>query len=287
MDAPHNELMSALATLLEAGKYSDLTIVCGERRWAVHRAVICSRSGFFDGACSNRFREAETGVIDLSEDEEEAVEHMIKYFYHLDYLVKSRPSSPLPRGARSPSPRRPRKLNLALVEDPLLAQAANTTIPSHAIPLTPPDEVASRFESLSLNGKNPMTPHEMEEEADDYFSLAMPEQEADPAVPHLILHAKMYAIAEKYGIKGLKSLARSKFSTQIEQHWSSAELPETIQDVYETTVDSDRGLRDIVVQTFRAHPELARRKDIEAVVRETPGVAWDLFRVGWGMPVTA
>lgn len=43
-----------------------------------------------------------------------------------------------------------------------------------------------------------MTPHEMEEEADDYFSLAMPEQEVDPAVPHLILHAKMYAIAEKY-----------------------------------------------------------------------------------------
>lgn len=78
MDAPHNELMSALATLLEAGKYSDLTIVCGERRWAVHRAVICSRSGFFDGACSNRFREAETGIIDLSEDEEDAVEHMIK-----------------------------------------------------------------------------------------------------------------------------------------------------------------------------------------------------------------
>ncbi len=78
MDAPRNELMSALATLLEAGKYSDLTIICGEKRYAVHRAVICSRSGFFDGACSNRFREAETGVIDLSEDDEEAVEHMIK-----------------------------------------------------------------------------------------------------------------------------------------------------------------------------------------------------------------
>jgi len=77
MDPPNTELMSALATLLEAGKYSDLTILCGDKRYAVHRAIICSRSGFFDGACSSPFREAETGIIDLSEDDPEAVEHMV------------------------------------------------------------------------------------------------------------------------------------------------------------------------------------------------------------------
>lgn len=76
-EGPQNELMNGLKTLLELGKYSDLTIVCREKRYAVHRAIICSRSGFFDGACSNPFREAETGVIDLSEDDPIAVEHMI------------------------------------------------------------------------------------------------------------------------------------------------------------------------------------------------------------------
>lgn len=59
------------------GKYSDLTITCNYRQWACHRAIVCSRSGFFDGACSHQFRESQTGVIDLSEDDEEAVEQMI------------------------------------------------------------------------------------------------------------------------------------------------------------------------------------------------------------------
>ena len=43
----------------------------------MHRAIICSRSGFFDGACSNPFRESQTGLIDLSEDDPEAVDHMV------------------------------------------------------------------------------------------------------------------------------------------------------------------------------------------------------------------
>lgn len=63
--------------MFESGRYSDLTIVCGNKRYPVHRALLASRSTFFDGACRNSFREAETGVIDLSEDDPEAVEHMV------------------------------------------------------------------------------------------------------------------------------------------------------------------------------------------------------------------
>jgi hypothetical protein len=57
--------------------YSDLTIVCGGKRYPVHRALLATRSSFFEGACRNSFLEAETGVIDLSEDDAEAVEHMV------------------------------------------------------------------------------------------------------------------------------------------------------------------------------------------------------------------
>lgn len=63
--------------MFESGKYSDLTIICGDKRYSVHRALLASRSTFFDGACRNPFRESETGVIDLTEDDPEAVEHMV------------------------------------------------------------------------------------------------------------------------------------------------------------------------------------------------------------------
>jgi hypothetical protein len=63
--------------LYVGGKYSDVTITCNYRQWACHKAIICSRSGFFDGVCSNAFSESTTGVVDLSEDDEQAVEQMM------------------------------------------------------------------------------------------------------------------------------------------------------------------------------------------------------------------
>lgn len=55
----------------------------------MHRAILCSRSGFFDGACSNQFREAQTGIIDLEDDDEEAIEHMIHCMYQPTFNRRS------------------------------------------------------------------------------------------------------------------------------------------------------------------------------------------------------
>ena len=91
----------------------------------------------------------------------------------------------------------------------------------------------------------------------------------------------------RYGIAGLKSLARSKFSYQISTHLSSPEFADACQEAYETTFHTDRGLRDVIIQTFRANPDLSMREDVEVVVRETPGLAFELFRMASGLPVSS
>jgi hypothetical protein len=293
MDAPTVELLSALQSMFESGKYSDLTIACGNKSYPVHRALLASRSTFFDGACSNPFRESETGIIDLTEDDAEAVEHMVHYFYHLDYLNKSlsRRSSRRSSLSKSPMSRRrstrggPKKLNLALIKDPLLAMAAAANT---SMPITPPDEEENQVDdTLDASAKLPDTPMADQFDEEDPFECIPEEEAAEAAKPHLITHAKVYAIAEKYGIAGLKHLARSKFAQEIEAHINSDELPEACQEAYESTIDSDRGLRDVIIQTFRTHPELSLRKDMEMIVRDTPGLAFELFRMASGLPVTS
>ncbi|KAK7511701.1 uncharacterized protein IWZ02DRAFT_436663 [Phyllosticta citriasiana] len=302
MEAANVELLAAFATLYESAKYSDLIVQCGDRSFPVHKVVVCSRSHFFDGACSHPWKESVTGIIDLSEDDHEAVEHMIHYFYYLDYLRTpslaklSCPASPASMSRRSScQKRRPSDLVLAPAhaEDPLLAQAQAQAISSPdnsapASPLSPSPHY--RTDYFSPDTKAPPTPdldQTFDESLLDSYESDCEEDECDAFLqpPNLVVHAKVYAIAEKYGITGLKDLARSKFAAQAEHYWSLTEFADSIPEVYETTVDSDRGLRDVVIQSFREHPQLARSKDMELVVRDTPGLAWELFRLGWGLPV--
>jgi hypothetical protein len=48
-------MIQSLKSILESGKYSDLTISCGDRVFNVHRAVVCPRSSFFAAACDGKF----------------------------------------------------------------------------------------------------------------------------------------------------------------------------------------------------------------------------------------
>jgi len=170
-----------------------------------------------------------------------------------------------------------------MVEDPLLAMASAASTAHY--PMTPPEEHTNELDSLE-SAKLPDTPMSDQDET-EAFEDTIPEFEADMEKPHLVTHVKVYAIAEKYGIPGLKSLARKKFAQQLQLHVNSLEFSEACQEAYETTVDTDRGQRDVVIHAFRSDPNLALRRDVEMAVRETPGLAFELYRMASGLPVTS
>jgi hypothetical protein len=102
-------------------------------------------------------------------------------------------------------------------------------------------------------------------------------------------HSSWYLLTHRhrYGIVGLKALSRSKFAQQMDLYLESSEFPEACQEAYESTFHTDRGLRDIIVQVFRANPSLSMRPDVEMMVRETPGLAFELFRMASGLPISS
>jgi len=110
---------------------------------------------------------------------------------------------------------------------------------------------------------------------------------APPQQPqhNLLIHARVYALAEKYDIEGLRDLAASKFARQMQRHCESSEFATTLAEVYASSLNSTRGLRDVCLQMFRQHRELIRTECVEEAVREIPDLAWELLRLEWGMPV--
>jgi hypothetical protein len=121
----------------------------------------------------------------------------------MDYLSKkslsrrssqrsNRPTSLRSSITKKKSP--PKQLNLAQVEDPLLAlvAAANNTMP-----MTPPADEPT-FHNLDASTKMPDTPMADQFFEDDDLESEQSETEFDIETTHLVTHAKIYAIAEKY-----------------------------------------------------------------------------------------
>lgn len=69
-----------------------------------------------------------------------------------------------------------------------------------------------------------------------------------PDTHTLEVNGHLYALADKYGIKSLKQLARAKFEKCVARHTPHHIdlLPKVLEAVYTTTPASDRGLRDLL-----------------------------------------
>lgn len=85
----------------------------------------------------------------------------------------------------------------------------------------------------------------------------------DNGKPPLVAHARVYAIADKYGVGLLKDLAQKKFTMAITKT-RDTDIPSfiaAIKVIYTSTVGSDRGLRDCLLPKLEYYKQQLRDSD--------------------------
>ncbi|KAH6628428.1 hypothetical protein F5144DRAFT_536893 [Chaetomium tenue] len=92
----------------------------------------------------------------------------------------------------------------------------------------------------------------------------------------LYTHARVYALAEKYLIHGLKAVALRQFKAVIASSFNMIDFLQAMEEVYMSTVEDDRGLRDVVVEAICKHPAWLDKEDVREVLGRLGSLTYDI-----------
>ena len=78
----------------------------------------------------------------------------------------------------------------------------------------------------------------------------------------LLNNIAVYATAEKWEALQLKDLAQEKVQTLLSQHTLTPDLPLVIDAIFETTPNSDQGLRNVAIDFCKQYDEAIAGNDV-------------------------
>ncbi len=77
-------------------------------------------------------------------------------------------------------------------------------------------------------------------------------------------------------IGGLKNLALRKFATSVHDHFDVDDFLLVVQEVYNTNLENDKGLRDVITSTLYQQRHLLGRKEVQVVLKDLGAATFDL-----------
>ncbi|KAF2648423.1 hypothetical protein K491DRAFT_784088 [Lophiostoma macrostomum CBS 122681] len=244
-----DELVESNRLLLESGKHSDFIVTCGNDTYNVHKAIICPRCDFFDGASrfgkASSVIEAENNAVELVDDDPEIVKHMMQYIYTLDYEV--------------PVAENDYRTRLVLRRDGITdrAERKQACWLAERIPFLSRDyyervlKVVRNYRVVGeagiyvtdITNKPFRELVNLVEEAEKNGSLI---EDAFPSDRQWLVHAKIYTIADKYNVRGLKECVVAKLRATDIDALASKWFWAALDVIYSTTPPQDLALRDMV-----------------------------------------
>ncbi|KAF2464243.1 uncharacterized protein BDR25DRAFT_242779, partial [Lindgomyces ingoldianus] len=230
---------------INLGQYSDLTVTCGSDTFLVHKAFVCHSSTFFQKACQFPGKEAENDHVQLHDEDPDMARRMITFFYLGDYDPTScfniTNLTKVPKGCGIAT-------YDTVIHNRYLRhdQPANKSIHDNSgCACISPDPCRNAQQDIVRPKWAPMDAVPWLRE----FYLTHIAQVTNP----LLIHASMYAMADRYGIPKLTAWSKKKFADTIHDHWDSKDFIDAVVHIYDSTPDTDRGLRDEVVKALKKY----------------------------------
>ncbi|EPE08850.1 btb poz domain protein [Ophiostoma piceae UAMH 11346] len=218
--------------LFSSQEYSDFTLTCEGRLYRLHKAIVCPQSDVFAAMLRSKFKEGLENSIHLPEEDAGVVHCMIRYLYCFDYEVKDQIDEsgfePLVLAREEPVPEEP------VYEEP----APEKPVPEEPIPEEPVYEEPVYEEPV------PEEPVPEEPPVADAVEHIAP-------MHALLLHTRMYIIAETYAIQGLKAVALRNFDSATRHDWDPYAFVQAADLAYTWTREGDIELRESVVRGLK------------------------------------
>lgn len=93
----------------------------------------------------------------------------------------------------------------------------------------------------------------------------------------LLLHSKLYTIADKYDVPGLKNLAHRKFYYGCKAFGTEKQFVVAAEHAFSTTPDEDEGLRCVIRGTLIFHKSILGRADVKDFLKVRPALMYDIM----------
>ncbi|KZM22845.1 hypothetical protein ST47_g6011 [Ascochyta rabiei] len=260
-------VLTSIKGALTSGAYSDLAITCGSDTYNVHKVIVCPRADFFARAVKFGGEEAQTGTVNLPEDEPEVVELLVQYLYEGDYDPVLLPTEDIEGSTTSV-----RVLKKNLPSPPYGVGNYSYSFPHRC------SDTVYRCDATWV------CPHH--ECGRDYarsctaFTCEQCTIPGEPLLPpihgdasQLLVHTKIYEAADKYEVVGLKDLAKEKFARACKHFYDTPEFPIAAHYAFSTTPEDDKDLRDVVSATIAVNMGLVKKAEVKVLLTQFNGLA--------------
>ena len=100
----------------------------------------------------------------------------------------------------------------------------------------------------------------------------------DGTASDMVLDAYMYAIADRYGLPKLQTEARRAFEARLPLHYTDPTFMEAVKVAYDSTPQTDRGLRDMIMGVVWGNRSVMLVKEhVQECVMGSEGLKHDLL----------